>query len=121
MRLICIIKKSISMCSYKTWFHDDSIGYTVQCEDCQNLQIGFGNVMLTLSFTAFSGFREMVNQEMEAIDPTRVNTSKCIILSTPCSSINLLLSTMELIALQTMLETADNEMKADHLLSLFEK
>jgi len=107
------------MCTYKTWFHDDAIGYTVQCTDCQNLQIGFGNVMLTLSHSAFAGFREMVNREAEIIDLENMSSCKCVILSTPCASINLLLSPMELIALQTMLESADNEMKAHQLLALF--
>jgi len=108
------------MCSYKTWFHDDAIGYTVQCSSCQTLQIGFGNLMLTLSLTAFEELRARIHKEMDELNPDMAASAKCIIVPTPCESMNLLLSPNELLGVHTMLETVDTELKTQDLLTLFE-
>ena len=106
------------MCHFKTWYFDEH-GYVVSCEHCNHFQVCFGTTMLTLSPTDYEVFVKMVAQKKEDHVSMCDLNIRCVILPTPCSNIHSFLSGRELDTLHTMLQTADNEMKAQELISLF--
>lgn len=106
------------MCHFKTWYFDEH-GYVVSCEHCNHFQVCFGTTMLTLSPTDYEVFVKMVAQKKEDHVTVCDLNIRCVILPTPCSNIRSFLSEQELDTLNTMLQTADNEMKAQELISLF--
>lgn len=108
------------MCSFKTWYHNEYIGYVVECKECNNLQIGFGNVMATVSYTDFETLRKYVVYSKENYASDSNPLQKSILLQTPFSGLNFLLTERELNDLHDMLEQTDNERKAAQLLQLFE-
>jgi hypothetical protein len=109
------------MCQYNTWFHNNKIGYIVQCMDCKHLQVGFGNVAINLSPSDFKAFCSIVRSHHNDLDPCNEISGRCICIPTPSKGINLLLNGTELNELHDMLETADNEIKTRQLLQLFNK
>jgi hypothetical protein len=109
------------MCSYKTWYYEDNLGYVIECCKCKNLQIGFGNALITFNREEFSIFRKHINTIHERHEPVNNDAVKHIMIPTPCAGLTLLLNTKELNELQNMLELADNEIQADGLMQLFYK
>jgi hypothetical protein len=108
------------MCSFHQWFYDDRIGYVAECRDCRNIQIGYGNVQVTISSMEFASFWRYVNSiETEDIPGNNWN-AKTIVLKTPYEGFSLLFSRSELKDLQYMVDQADNERKATQLMKLFE-
>lgn len=106
------------MCQFKHWFFDES-GYVVQCEKCDYFQVSFGTTILTLDTNNYKTFVELVTvKKHNHISMNNPNT-KCIIMPTPCSSINTILSEAELDTLYHMLCEADTEMQTQQLISLF--
>jgi len=108
------------MCSYQTLFHDDNTGYVVRCKECEKIQLGFGNLMLTVSTDEFNSFRCWLKKIMEEEQtPVQKETLRCFIIPTPCEGIKLLLSLRELREFDHMLEEADTELQSSCLLKLF--
>lgn len=107
------------MCSFQTWFHDDQTGYVVECKECQNLQIGFGNVQATICATEFDSLRKYIAIMIENHIPRDNKQVKTIVLKTPYEGFSILLSELELKDLYCMIEQADNERKAAQLMMLF--
>lgn len=107
------------MCNYKTWFHNADCGYVVECEQCNKLQVAFGNIAITLSMQEYENFRQYLLHVITGREYTGNAKVKSIMLHTPAQGISFLLSEDELIGLQQMIEYADNEMKAESLLKLF--
>lgn len=107
------------MCNYQTWFHNAESGYVVECVQCNKLQVAFGNLAITLSAAEFENFRQYLQQAVAGRDYTGNNKIKTVMINTPAPGICFLLSEDELQGLQQMIEYADNEMKADSLLKLF--
>src|SRR5687768_2600021 len=106
------------MCSYQTLFHDDNTGYVVRCNECEKIQLGFGNLMLTLSTDEFNSFRCWLKKIMVEQSPAQKETIRCIVIPSPCEGIKLLLSLRELRDLDHMLEVADTELQSCCLLKL---
>lgn len=106
------------MCHFKTWYFDEH-GYVVSCEDCNHFQVCFGTTMLTLSPTDYEVFVKMVTQKKEDHVAMCDLNIRCVILPTPCNNIHSFLSERELDTLHNMLQSADNEMKVQELISLF--
>jgi hypothetical protein len=108
------------MCSYQTLFHNDNSGYVVRCKECENIQIGFGNLMLTVNDTEFESFHKWLKQMLDEQAASDIKeTIRCIVIPTPCDGIKLLLSLRELRQFDHMLEEADTELKSFSLLKLF--
>jgi hypothetical protein len=107
------------MCSYQTLFHDDNSGYVVRCIECEHIQIGFGNLMLTINVDEFNSFRYRLKKIMDEQSPAQKETVRCIVIPTPCEGIKLLLSLRELRDFDYMLEEADTELQTSCLLKLF--
>lgn len=107
------------MCSFKTWYHHEHIGYVVECNECKNLQIGFGNVVATVSYKDFEALRQHVAFVRENYSTDDIRPKKSILLQTPYSGLNFLLTERELDDLHNMVEQTDNERKAAQLLEFF--
>ncbi len=103
------------MCVLKTWY-SGADGAVRQCEDCDHFQVIFGTTMLTLSEDEFSTFVQLVGDSF--LTPGAGNV-RSVVLPTPSSTVNLILSGRELGALNALLQHADNERAAASLLELF--
>jgi hypothetical protein len=107
------------MCNYKTWFHDNRIGYVVECNECQKIQAAFGNLMVTFTHEDFENFRRYLLKATDNRKACADRKIKSIIIRMPSDGICFLLSEDELMGLQQMIEYADTEMKAAILIKLF--
>lgn len=107
------------MCSYQTLFHDDNTGYVVRCKECANVQIGFGNLMLTVHENELGSFRNWLKSIIDEQSGELKETIRCITIPTPCEGVKLLLSLRELREFDRMLEEADTELQSFCLLNLF--
>jgi len=109
------------MCSYKTWFYEERYGYVIECGKCKKLQVGFGNLLLTLNTAEFGNFRERIMFEQGKVQKGVAENVKHIFITTPCEGVTLLLNNAEIKELCHMLDEADSEMKIARLLELFEE
>jgi len=108
------------MCHYQTLYHDDTTGYVVRCPECEKIQVGYGNLMVTFSRGDFDDFRWWLKKIKNDQDLSQSRTLRCIVIPTPCEGMKLLLSLRELTDFDNMLETADTELKSLELIRLFE-
>lgn len=106
------------MCQFQSLcFSDD--GYIVRCQKCNHYQVAFASCILTLKQEAFDLFCEIVtNKKNDAAFCVDENT-KSITIPTPSNNVHIILSFNELVKLHTMVEAADNEIKALSIIKLF--
>lgn len=109
------------MCSYSTLFHDDKIGYVVHCLECGKIQVGYGNIVFTFSVEDFDSFGWWLRKVKDEVSPDQNETLRCIVIPTPCEGMKLLLSKRELKDFNSMLESADTELRSLQLIRLFEE
>jgi hypothetical protein len=109
------------MCNYQTLYHDDNTGYVVRCLECDKIQIGYGNLMLTVNMEGFGAFHWWLKKIKEEQHPSQIETLRCIVIPTPCEGIKLLLSMRELIEFDKMMEEADTELRSVEMIKLFNK
>lgn len=108
------------MCQYQTLYHHDDTGYVVRCNECEKIQLGYGNLMVTFSTDDFASFRWWIRKIKEEQQPAQNPTLRCIVIPTPCDGMKLLLSMRELNDFDNMLETADTELQSLELIKLFD-
>ncbi|MGN6293576.1 MAG: DUF6686 family protein [Chitinophagaceae bacterium] len=108
------------MCHYQTLYHDDCTGYVVRCPECEKIQIGYGNLMVTFGRGDFDDFRWWLKKIKNDQDFSQSPTLRCIVIPTPCEGMKLILSMRELRDFDNMLETGDTELKSLELIRLFE-
>lgn len=106
------------MCQFLNWYADDD-GYVIQCKECMHFQVSFGTTMLTLSEEQYQTFVSIVAYKKQEVIPMQDSSCKCIVLPTPSNSVSIILSEKELNFLYNMTQSADNELKTNQLLSLF--
>jgi hypothetical protein len=106
------------MCNLKTRYAGKE-GYILQCADCRHMQLGFGTTMLNLSPVDFKALSDLVAYRMDNL-VTFGDDKKAILLPTPSAFCQMLLTERELQTLNHMLQCADNEMRAEALLQLFQ-
>ena len=109
------------MCHYQTLYHNDSIGYVVRCPECEKIQIGYGNLMVTFGSADFEDFRWWLAKVRKEQARPQSPSLRCIVIPTPCEGMKLLLSMRELDDFDAMLEAADTELKSLTLIGLFNK
>ena len=109
------------MCYYQTLFHDNSIGYVVRCEECEKLQMGYNNLVITFTYDDFISFKEWLQRIAEEQPMGEKENLRNIIIPTPCEGMKLLLSQRELAEFLSMLDAADSELRSIELMSLFNK
>jgi hypothetical protein len=107
------------MCHYQALYHCDKIGYVVQCTECENIQVVFGNVVMTYSREDFDDFRCWIKNISDNQPSGQNPMIRCIMIQAPCQGIQLLLSAAELQELCIMLESADTELRSLQLIHLF--
>jgi hypothetical protein len=108
------------MCSYHTLYHSEINGYVVRCKQCENIQIGFSNLMLTVNEVEFDSLRALIKLILEEQKASEIRaTVRHIVIPTPCESMKLLLSVRELREFDNMLEEADTELQSSSLTKLF--
>jgi hypothetical protein len=108
------------MCHFKNCYTGEN-GYIIKCEDCQHFQVGFGTTVLTLNAYDFQAFVGIVAYKKENHQSMHDPNTRSIVLPTPCSTVHLIFSERELNDLHTMLQEGDTEMRAQQLISLFQK
>ena len=109
------------MCRYSTLYHDDKIGYVVNCLECGKIQVGYGNLVFTFNMDDFESFNWWLRKIKDDVQPDQSETLRCIIIPTPCEGMKLLLSKRELRDFNNMLESADSELRSLQLIRLFEE
>lgn len=107
------------MCNYEILFHNDETGYVVRCLDCDKLQIGFGNLMLTLNMEGFAVFHSCLRKVKDEQTVSGNESLRCITIPTPCEGVKLLLSLREVKSFDQMLEAADSELRSLQMINLF--
>lgn len=111
------------MCRHQTLYYDDNTGYVIRCMECENFQLGYGNILMTLNVTDFISLRNSINNisEYHQYNDNIPADAKSIFVSTPCDGLKLLLTKKELNALSNMLDVADTEWKSWLLMDMFNK
>jgi len=109
------------MCHYQTLYHDDRTGYVVRCPECEKIQIGYSNLVLTFSVEDFELFHRWLKKVRDEHYPAGNERVRNIVIPTPCEGMKLLLSMQELTDFHTMLETADTELRSIELIRLFDQ
>ena len=108
------------MCHFKSWYLDEN-GYVVKCEKCNYFQVCFGTLMLTLSERDYQVFAELVSRYKEEHIPMDDPNIRCVMLPTPSGLVHAILCERELNQMHKMLQEADNEMRTQQLMGLFER
>lgn len=108
------------MCHYQTLYHDDNTGYVVRCGDCEKIQIGFGNMVITFTTADFDSFRWWLQKIKDDQHPSQKTTVRSIMIPTPCEGMKLLLSLRELTDFTEMLDKADTELRSLQMIQLFD-
>ncbi|MBI3883348.1 MAG: hypothetical protein HY305_03795 [Sphingobacteriales bacterium] len=106
------------MCAYHTWFYSDKVGYVIECLD-NNIQLGFGTVMVTFEMADFDMFVQYIRNKTEERMPLSDRHVKSIMLKTTCKGISLLLTEVELYNRNEMIDYVDTEMKSTAIMKLF--
>ena len=110
------------MCCYKTLYYSTDAGYVVLCTVCNNLQIGYGNLLITFhekDLPSFIGWLKRIENTLPEIGDGYEDV-KSIAVPTPCDGLKLLLSANELRQFNQMLDYTDTELKTHGLMRLFE-
>lgn len=110
------------MCHFKTLYYDNNNGYIIHCMECDHIQIGYGNILITFHHRDFGSFREWLKQvesNQTAPEDSTEFLIKSIVVPTPCEGLKLLLSVKELGEFNHMLDVADTELQSLALLKLF--
>jgi hypothetical protein len=109
------------MCNYKIWFHDEKVGYIVECDQCKRMQLCFGNILVALDEPAFKGFCHHVSSvRRERMQACIDRNARSIIINTPFAGISFILTANELEGLCCMMDYVDTEIKTAALLKMFE-
>ncbi len=109
------------MCRYQTLYYQDGVGYIVRCAACNNFQLAYGNMVITLTAVDFKQLNVFVQKvrETHAIDIAQLQQPVAI--PTPYEGIKLLLSGKDIDQMHEMLEGADTEWRSQQLLELFDR
>jgi hypothetical protein len=97
------------MCVFKSLFRTKE-GYVVQCQDCGQFQLAFGNIVLSFSKEAFFQFSNQISNELEFKRETSTSLwQKSILIRTGSPTVRLAFSMDELAKLKEMMEIAQAE------------
>jgi len=106
------------MCQFKhLYLNEDE--FVICCRQCGSYQVGFAAMIISLSKADFKKLKQVTDKKLEGENFGLDDTSKSMVLPTPYHGISLFLSKNELQKLSRILEHAENEEKAQCLISLF--
>ena len=99
------------------YFAED--GYVVRCKRCNNYQIAYLSTMLTLTAFDFNALCKLVKYKCTEPDYSCMGNSKSIIIQTPSQGCGIILTRLEALRFNEILEQADSEEQALVLISFF--
>ncbi len=104
------------MCQYKT-ISTNSFGCLVQCKNCEQFHLGFGNVVLILSHDEFIRFSDQVQHIHSVHFEEKQQNNEKIYMHTDSSKLALAFSLKEWIKLYQLLEESRFMLSATELIS----
>ncbi|MFT3902941.1 MAG: hypothetical protein QM727_07190 [Niabella sp.] len=107
-------------CDFQNLYSGDE-GYIVRCKQCGHYQVAFISTMLTLTENDFLFFCEQVHYKAQHAHEMGNNHSKMVMIGTPSTDVQLILTPIELIRLHKMVEQATDEITVQDMLMLFQK
>lgn len=107
------------MCQYQTLYHHPQHGYVIRCTQCDQVQLGFGFLLLNLTVGGFLSLHGYLSHCCK--QPCENRHIRNRILPTPYDGIQLMMSTEELEQFFEMLDNAESEMRAQELIGLFNR
>ena len=99
--------------------YESNDAYVVTCRKCGHIQLAYISTILKLSVEEFALLRLKVHQACSNADPSRPEESKSLIIETTAETTFLALTRKEGFRFLEILEEADNEYKAQSMISLF--
>lgn len=103
------------MCQHKT-ISSNSFGCLIQCKNCEQFHLGFGSVVLALSYEEFVHFSDQVHQiHLTHYDEKKENSEK-IYMHTDSSKIILAFNHREWMKLYSLLEESRFMLHASELI-----
>lgn len=106
------------MCEFQSFYFGDD-GYVVRCKECNHYQLAYTSTMLTLTECDFQALYKLVKYKCAEADYSLSAHSKTVIIQTPAQGVCIFLTRLETVRFSEILEEADNESKAQTLMSLF--
>ena len=107
------------MCNFQMWSQLEEDVYLLQCTDCTTFQVRLRNTALLFGPFSFMAFRRTVNDACQEIEAG--NYKSPVIVPTFNAGLDLLLDPGQLMELYSLLDSADTEIKAAQMSSLFYK
>lgn len=104
------------MCKFKFLAHH-TIGYVVQCRQCNHIQIAFGTTLLNLKPDLYDGFRLQVKSVYSTSQCNGFKHQKQFYLDTNCSCSMMILNRSELEDLQALLSESKFNLEVSELLA----
>lgn len=102
------------MCNYQTLYQDEQGACIILCNQCNQVQVAFGIVVLTLTRNEFHSFNNNLQNHYE-----QEKSGQRTIVFTSCKSVTLLLNSEELTFMKKVIDTAETELRTLELISLF--
>lgn len=93
-------------------------GYVVRCSHCSHYQIYFSDIILCLSHPSFLQWISYL-EGLTRPDSEEGLPSTRTVIATPNGGVHLVVSAHELFHLKALLQEAENEVTALHLMELF--
>lgn len=106
------------MCEFQSLYFGDD-GYVVRCEKCNYYQVAYGSTMLNLTPGDFDILIKVVQRKCAVEEYPVPPHSKSVVIPTPSAGFSMLFTKDEAMRFYEILEEADNEVKAQSLISLF--
>lgn len=103
------------MCQYKT-INNNSFGCLIQCKNCKQFHLGFGTVVLSLSYDEFIRFSDRVNEIHSMHYTENKETNEKIYMHTDHSKMTLAFTYKEWLKLCQLLEESRFMLYASELI-----
>ncbi|BAV06507.1 hypothetical protein SAMN05421788_107171 [Filimonas lacunae] len=106
------------MCTYQYLYYKENVGYISLCNACSNLHIAYGNFLLTLPQTVLSDLQRVLDAYIFEFQHTGLPNLRQIFIPMPYMNMALYLSLTEVTELAYMIDAADSELQAVHMMQL---
>ena len=104
------------MCNIKVLHHNEH-GHVVQCANCRQLQIGYGNTIISMGINEFQKFRKVISESCKDSKDSLSPQVSNITIHTPSQQIKLVFSVQELELLHDLIGQAGIMMEVNSILS----
>ena len=110
------------MCEFITWFHDEKVGYIIECEQCNRIKLAFGNFLFSFNDEEFDQFVAYISKRAGKLLAEKADMcTRNQVLPGGNSLLSILLSGSELLGLHKMVDYADTERRCVAMKKLFER